>query len=887
MNPMNATIRTDCPVCREPLSLETRLAGQTVRCPNCSEVFHAAEYRRFASNDDKRLSAALPVSSEDESAEAHSKETMAGTGTSGTVAMPNQTGLRRLGRFELKRLLGQGEFGRVYLAFDPELEREVALKVLTFGSGQRKRVQRFLTEAKAAARLRHPNIVPTFESGQADGRYYIASEYIEGETLSKEMKRQQFSPAQAAGIVYKLADALSHSHENDVVHRDVKPQNILIDQRGEPHLMDFGLAKRVDDDSTVTTDGSVLGTPAYMSPEQARGEFSLVGPASDQYSLAVVLFQLLTGSTPFQGPPHLVIASVARGRVPPLSTVRSDLPRDLTAVCDQALQLDPEKRYSTCREFASDLQNWLERRPVRARPRSHIQRLLRRLAEHKLVVGITAIMFTLVCLLMLSITQVWRESKDSQPEAITAQTAEATDIPTSEKKSHFSNSRTSTVVDDGFTALLGESDEWEWGPHEPIAELEIPGKRFRTPALSRDGLLLIVAAGSRTDLQDFDLYFSRRLTVESKWPPLQLMPGPVNSDALDSSPSISADGLTVYFATDRLRTRGFMNTGSLMSCRWDESQQQWAGVETISISEHKYHSDQPLISPDDSECLFSNNFPDGKWTVWQAGRPDNRSPFGGLISLRSTQDALRNLDVRDAVCFADNGLGVVLLLHETPYRFLGCTRRIHGAQWDSPRLIAAIPDDCYDFTYSPESKTIILDAGYQGTPVLRQMRLQKRKSEMSLEEDSAGGLFSISGNRRYVKSKVQQFIRETGILPSMAQDHKSVARLHVNLAGLQFGEQELISVEALTGRSPVFPDRTLLVDDEAEHAGVVFVIVRSEKYRIPDTKTLIELGFYREQVCKVSSERLDAIPEKQQVSSASAFQAILRGEKPSASSDVK
>ena len=436
---MNATIQTECPACNQSLSLEARLAGQSVRCPVCNEIFDAVRFRTVTASDNKRLSSALSLDSLGDSAESQSRETLDGTGSSGTATLSGQTGFRKLGRFELKRLLGQGGFGKVYLAVDPELEREVALKVLVFGAGQRTRVQRFLTEAKAAARLKHPNIVPTFVSGQADGKYYIASEFIEGELLSKQMRRQQFSPVQAARTILKLANALAYAHENDVVHRDVKPHNIMIDQRGEPHLMDFGLAKRVDDDSTATSDGSVLGTPAYMSPEQARGEVSSVGPASDQYSLAVVLYQLLIGSTPFQGPPHLVIAEVAKGNVPPMLTVRSDLPRDLTAVCDQALQGIPDKRYATCREFASDLQNWLERRPVKARPLTAVQRLSRSLAEHRVMAGFTAVICTLLLLTMITLGVIWRRGKErgntylaSVPPATSAETTGSASVSADE-----------------------------------------------------------------------------------------------------------------------------------------------------------------------------------------------------------------------------------------------------------------------------------------------------------------------------------------------------------------------------------------------------------------------------------------------------------------------
>ena len=187
--------------------------------------------------------------------------------------------LRTIGRFELKAVLGRGGFGVVYRAYDSHLERFVALKIPTLGPNQKTKITRFLSEAKAAARLKHANIVSTFESGQVDNKYFIASEFIDGSLLSVLIKKKRPIIRESVLMVQKLAEALGYAHSQGIVHRDVKPHNVIIDTNGEPQLMDFGLAKRLDDSSNVTTDGTLLGTPAYMSPEQARGEIALVGPA--------------------------------------------------------------------------------------------------------------------------------------------------------------------------------------------------------------------------------------------------------------------------------------------------------------------------------------------------------------------------------------------------------------------------------------------------------------------------------------------------------------------------------------------------------------------------------------------------------------------------------
>lgn len=306
------------------------------------------------------------------------------------------SGGRSLGRFQLIRTLGQGGFGRVYEAYDPQLDRSVALKVPTFGPGQERYSRRFMTEAKAAARLRHPNIVATLDYGRVGGRSYIATQFVEGETLASLIKEERLPIQTAVTHVRKLAEALSYAHIQGVVHRDVKPQNILIDERGEPQLLDFGLAKVLDDDSSVTTDGALLGTPAYMSPEQARGDTDEIGPASDQYSLAVVLYELVTGSTPFRGSPHVVLSQVASQTPPAPKDTVDNVSEDLNAIIEKAMSQQPEHRYQGCGPFASDLARWIEGRPVLARPLSATQKVLRLAAANPIPLAAVALIVVLL-----------------------------------------------------------------------------------------------------------------------------------------------------------------------------------------------------------------------------------------------------------------------------------------------------------------------------------------------------------------------------------------------------------------------------------------------------------------------------------------------------------
>jgi eukaryotic-like serine/threonine-protein kinase len=376
-------LRTVCPECSQKLRIEDEMVGASIRCPKCSHVFMVTSLGQAGAQTLETAAPAaithVPEGGPGNRRILETASTSDGESRSPTARVRTQTTIGRLGRFELKRALGQGGFGTVYLAYDPVLDRSVALKVPKFAPDQQLLIERFVREGKSAANLHHPNIVAVFESGRAGDDYYIASEFVPGRPLSEVIKNAAGRPdlRQAAAWVGDLARALAYAHGLGVIHRDIKPQNIMLDEQGRPRILDFGLAKRLDEDATMTTEGSLLGTPAYMAPEQARGETKSVGPHSDQYSLGVVLYELIAGRKPFDGAPHIVVAKVAAEDPPSLQSLRADVPADLVAICQKVMEKNQAKRYATAEAFADDLDRWRTDRPIEARPITRLERTVR------------------------------------------------------------------------------------------------------------------------------------------------------------------------------------------------------------------------------------------------------------------------------------------------------------------------------------------------------------------------------------------------------------------------------------------------------------------------------------------------------------------------------
>lgn len=314
--------------------------------------------------------------------------------------------VRYFGDYELLEEIARGGMGVVFKARQVNLNRIVALKMILSGQfASVKDVQRFHAEAEAAAQLDHPGIVPIFEIGEQSGQHYFSMAYIEGESLAQRITKGPLPPKEAAELVRKICDAIAYAHDCSVIHRDLKPANILIDAGGQPRVTDFGLAKRTEERSDLTGTGQILGTPAYMPPEQAAGKTDETGPLADVYSLGAILYCSLSGRPPFQSASPLdTLKQVIEQQPIAPQTLNPQVPTDLDTICLKCLEKNPTLRYESAKALGDDLARYLSGEPIAARPPSLIRLVRFWIADNVGAIGWAAAIGILVGFLFSWIT---------------------------------------------------------------------------------------------------------------------------------------------------------------------------------------------------------------------------------------------------------------------------------------------------------------------------------------------------------------------------------------------------------------------------------------------------------------------------------------------------
>lgn len=536
-----------------------------------------------------------------------------------------------LGRYELAEKVGSGAFGVVYRAVDQQLNRVVALKLprsLRFADPDAR--ERFLREARAAAGLHHPQIVALYDAGESDGICYLASAFTAGETLGDWMARCQDIPVDdAARVVKALAEAVQHAHENRVLHRDIKPQNVLLDSsvvyQGlpfTPKLTDFGIAKLVDDDSSSTITGMLLGTPRYMAPELASGRRDELGPACDIYSLGVVLYELITGQAPIsgEGQADTLRRVVTQIPAPPRRFIRH-MPRDLDAICMTCLEKEPRRRYASAGALADDLGRFLRRETTIARPLRPLERIGRSAARQPAISALIGVTLTAALLIFAGMIFHGRRLTEINTELSNTNSALKTALATVERaqqaahnsemaaqqRLYISNMRLAeSALDDGdfreLTRLLQQ--------HHPV-EGQVDRRGFEWYYLSN-----LTHVRSRTITLTENPVYQVRVAPDGRHLVSVGQDGWVRVVEIRSGRSVTE----FQAGQGEVNGLGFSPGGEFLVTAGDDGTaciRRWADAEPkLTIPAHTELAFQALYTPDGSQILTCGIDPDIR--IWNA-----------------------------------------------------------------------------------------------------------------------------------------------------------------------------------------------------------------------------------------------------------------------------
>lgn len=371
----------------------------------------------------------------------------------------------RIGDYEIIAEIARGGMGIVYQARQSKLNRIVALKCILSGTlASSEEVQRFLTEAEAAAKLQHPHIVSVFDIGEDHGRPFFSMEFIKGSNLAEQIKNESNSVRWSCEMIRKTADAIDHAHQKGIIHRDLKPSNILINSEGEPKVTDFGLAKLADNNDSKTRTGDLLGTASYMAPEQALGQVSAISPATDIYGLGAIFYELLTGRPPFRGETSWqTMRQLMESDPVSISVLQPATPFDVQTIVSKCLRKDPRHRYQTAKQLSDDIQRFLDGKPILARPVSRMEKTVKWMGRNRsMVITITISAMLLVAAVIVGFWKVMEERDRFRVQRDQAQ-----------------SNLYDALVGDTKAQLAGREDDYWFQAKEnlnELAALEVPQK---------------------------------------------------------------------------------------------------------------------------------------------------------------------------------------------------------------------------------------------------------------------------------------------------------------------------------------------------------------------------------------------------------------------------
>jgi tRNA A-37 threonylcarbamoyl transferase component Bud32 len=528
--------------------------------------------------------------------------------------------VRYFGDYEIQNELGRGGMGVVYKARQVSLNRPVALKMIKAGVlADDAELRRFQNEAEAVALLDHPGIVPVYEVGEHEGQRYFSMKLVEGGNLSERLASFQDDPRAAAALLAEAAEAIQHAHMRGILHRDLKPANLLIDAAGHPHITDFGMAKWIEADVEMTASGAILGTPAYMSPEQAAGRRGTITTATDVYGLGAIFYALLTGKAPFGGDSVIETLDAVRTRPPEPPTKRNArVPRDLELICLKCLEKDPADRYPTAGALADDLRRFAAGEPVSVRAAGAVERLAK-WARRKPTLA-AAYALGLLALLLgglggLAVWE-WRAAAAARATAERARDDEATARASAETaRDEVANAREELArVEYGRTmevahqewrdnnvaatvALLSSTRPdlrgWEWRYvhrlcHSDLLTLKGHTGHVASASFSPDGSRIVTASGDQT---------------AKVW------------DA-----KTGAEALTLKGHTGFVNSASFSPDGSrIVTAGWDQTAKVWdakTGAEALTLKGHTGVVNSASFSPDGSRIVTASR--DETPKVWDA-----------------------------------------------------------------------------------------------------------------------------------------------------------------------------------------------------------------------------------------------------------------------------